>query len=184
VKGRLVYLMGPSGSGKDSVLVYARQHCDGLPVVFATRYITRVAQAGGERHVALSPEEFRAGLDSGHFALAWESHGLQYGIGNEIDSWLESGRHVVVNGSRAYLHLAEVRYPELVPVLLTAAIPVLAHRLVLRGRENGAEIAERVSRARSLHCDHPRLVTIDNSGEIELAGQAFVGLLSGLKPIG
>jgi ribose 1,5-bisphosphokinase len=176
--------MGPSGSGKDSVLDYARQRCDGLPIVFATRSITRADQAGGERHVALSPEEFRASLESGHFALAWESHGLQYGIGTEIDAWLDNGRHVVVNGSRAYLHLAEVRYPDLVPVLLTAAIPVLARRLASRGRENGAEIAERVRRARSLHCDHPRLVTIDNSGEIELAGQAFMDLLSGLQSFG
>jgi ribose 1,5-bisphosphokinase len=182
MRGRLVYLMGPSGSGKDSVLAYAREHCDGLTAVFATRYITRSAQAGGERHVALSPEEFRGRFDAGFFALAWESHGLRYGIGTEIDAWLESGLHVVVNASRAYLHLAEVRYPDLIPVLLTAEPDVLARRLVLRGRESGTEIVKRVYRARSLHCDHPRLVTIDNSGEIGLAGRAFIDLLSSLQP--
>ena len=45
---RLFYLVGASGSGKDSLLGYARGKLAGAPdVLFAHRYITRPADAGG-----------------------------------------------------------------------------------------------------------------------------------------
>jgi ribose 1,5-bisphosphokinase len=47
--GALVYVMGPSGAGKDSVLGRARAMLStDLPIVFAHRYITRPADSGGE----------------------------------------------------------------------------------------------------------------------------------------
>jgi ribose 1,5-bisphosphokinase len=53
--GRLIYLVGASGAGKDSVLARMRallQPTDRL--VVAHRYITRASDAGGESHVALN----------------------------------------------------------------------------------------------------------------------------------
>ena len=51
----LVYVMGPSGAGKDSVLDRARTMLSvEAPVAFAHRYITRPADIGGENHVALT----------------------------------------------------------------------------------------------------------------------------------
>jgi len=48
-QGRLWYVMGPSAAGKDSVLAYVRQQLPAAAgVVFAHRYITRAADAGGE----------------------------------------------------------------------------------------------------------------------------------------
>src|SRR5262249_28398182 len=116
----LVYVIGPSGVGKDSIMALARPACDPHGVAFAHRYITRPPQPGDENHIALSEAEFAARLRAGCFALAWRSHGLGYGIGREIDLWRASGALVVVNGSRAYLDEAAARYPELVPVLVTA----------------------------------------------------------------
>jgi len=56
---RLIYLMGPSGAGKDAVLSYARARIDGRhDVTIAHRYVTRQAEAGHEDHVALSAAEF------------------------------------------------------------------------------------------------------------------------------
>ena len=51
--GKLIWLMGPSGSGKDSLLEVLRQqeHSD---LLVAHRYITRPATAGCENHIALS----------------------------------------------------------------------------------------------------------------------------------
>ena len=46
--GRLVYVAGPSGAGKDSVIEFARQHLPpGAKVRFAQRTITRPADTGG-----------------------------------------------------------------------------------------------------------------------------------------
>src|ERR1700730_6969832 len=84
MRGRLVAVMGPSGAGKDALIAYVRPRVDPARIVFGHRYITRPADAGGENHVALSPAEFAARRAAGLFALAWESHGLGYGIDGEV----------------------------------------------------------------------------------------------------
>lgn len=55
--GRLIWLMGPSGSGKDSLLSALRQR-EHSQLLVAHRYITRAANAGSENHIALSEQEF------------------------------------------------------------------------------------------------------------------------------
>src|SRR5262249_30542502 len=102
-QGPLVYVMGPSGAGKDSVLNRARALlASDAPVVFADRYITRPAEAGGENHIALSAEEFDLRRTHGLFAFDWQAHGNRYGIGCEIHAWRQSGLTVVVSGSREH----------------------------------------------------------------------------------
>lgn len=97
----LIYIIGPSGSGKDTFINLGRQHLGREPdVCFAHRYITRPASAGGENHIALTEEEFLARQSAGLFAMNWYSHGYHYGIGIEINQWLALGLTVVVNGSR------------------------------------------------------------------------------------
>ena len=81
--------MGPSGAGKDSVLRYARERLAGSGVLFAHRYITRPPVAGDENFVSLDPAEFAARRARGLFAFDWEAHGCLYGIGLEIEAWLE-----------------------------------------------------------------------------------------------
>ena len=148
--GTLVYVMGPSGSGKDSLLAHVRQVMSAAytltwnicadartalrPIFFTRRYITRPANAGGERHYPLTREEFQLRKSRGDFSLSWESHGLCYGIGAGIDSRLAVGAVVVVNGSREYLPEALKRYPTLLPVLIAARPEVLRERLEKRGR--------------------------------------------------
>ncbi|EGB15439.1 phosphonate metabolism protein/1,5-bisphosphokinase (PRPP-forming) PhnN [Pseudodesulfovibrio mercurii] len=175
-RGKLIYVIGPSGCGKDSIMLHARNHCPGAEAAFAHRYITRPADAGGENHVALLPDEYRARLDLGLFALAWDSHGNRYGVGVEIDAWMEAGLNVVVNGSRAYLPEAARRYPELVPVLVVVDQDILRQRLILRGRETAGEIEDRLRRAGDYAVCHPALRTIDNSGELAEAGRALLEL--------
>ncbi|HZB93172.1 MAG TPA: phosphonate metabolism protein/1,5-bisphosphokinase (PRPP-forming) PhnN [Stellaceae bacterium] len=175
--GRLVAIMGPSGAGKDTLIAYARARSDPARVFFAHRYITRPAASGGENHVALSEAEFRARRDAGLFALSWESHGFAYGIGRELDLWLAAGVTVVANIARAAWDDAARSYPRLSGVLVTAAPAVLAHRLAARGREDEAAIAERLAREVPLP-PHLALHTLDNSGDIAVAGDALLRLLA------
>ena len=59
--GRLVYCMGPSGAGKDSLLDWLRAHLPTpCPVHWAQRTISRSAMPGGEAHESVSPETFVA----------------------------------------------------------------------------------------------------------------------------
>ena len=55
--GRLIWLMGPSGSGKDSLLSALRQR-EHPQLLVAHRYITRAANAGSENHIALNETNF------------------------------------------------------------------------------------------------------------------------------
>lgn len=177
---KLFYVIGASGVGKDSLLRYARNHTPmEAGVVFAHRYITREADAGGENHVSLTTDEFAHRLGNGCFAMHWHSHNTWYGIGVEIEQWLARGLNVVVNGSRAYLDTAAGLFPELRPVLITAGEERLRQRLQQRGRENGAQIEERLSLAQRLdrETSHPQLMRISNDGTLEEAGAALIRLL-------
>lgn len=181
IESRLVYLMGPSGAGKDTLLRHARKILKGRKVLFARRYITRPLPVGAgssdEKHIPLSEEDFLGKRDEGFFALHWESHGLHYGVGQEINASLLQGHVVVLNGSRKYLPEAVRRYPDLLPVLVDAAPEVLRDRLKNRGREHGDNLEERL-RGASLPVD-VQCVRIDNSGPLEDALETLVALLRG-----
>lgn len=185
MSARLIYVVGPSGSGKDSLLRYAREKlADDPGVVFAHRYITRAADAGGENHVALTPAEFASRQRNRLFALAWESHGHAYGIGIEINQWLAKGATVVVNGSREYLGEAGRRFPELLAVRIEVPTEVLRERLLARGREDMASVEQRLERHRRMQAADQQTTqapcarhVITNDGPLERAGEALVALL-------
>ena len=179
---RVVYVMGPSGAGKDTLLSYARVRLAGSAVMFAHRYITRPPREHGENHVALSPAEFALLRARGGFALAWGAHDMHYGIGVEIRAWLAAGLCVVVSGSRAEWPNAAAALPGMLPVLITARPEVLAARLGTRGREDRAAIDERLARASAVVVDDPRLVVIDNSGPLPAAGERLVAAIASLVP--
>ena len=181
---KLFYVIGASGAGKDSLLKYARKHISqSSPVVFAHRYITRPADAGGENHVALNMNEFLSRKQMGCFAMQWFRHNNWYGIGLEINQWLALGLNVVINGSRDYLDQALEKYPKLIPVSIWAEESLLRSRLIARGRENLEEIEARLKAARELdqHVPHPRLIKIDNNKTLEEAGSRLIKLLGGEK---
>lgn len=181
--GRLIYVVGPSGAGKDSLLHFAREHVAGTSIVFAHRYITRET-GHNENHIALTREEFDARSAQGLFALEWSSHELHYGIGIEIDAWLARGCTVVVNGSRAYLSRALKRYQHLEVVHIHAAPDILAARLSARGRETAEQVAARLARQAPFALPAgAHLTHIDNSGSLEEAGLAFVDVLKGLSRV-
>ncbi|RLK44499.1 ribose 1,5-bisphosphokinase [Cupriavidus plantarum] len=177
----LFYVMGPSGSGKDSLLRALRErlgHDD--RIVIAHRYITREADAN-EASVALSTEEFQRREALGCMALHWQSHGLHYGIGIEIEAWLARGLRVIVNGSREYLRHAVARYPALVAVHVRVQPEVLGKRLRQRGRESESAIAARLARA-TQPFDVPadcRLVELDNSGALDDAVARLATIVAG-----
>jgi ribose 1,5-bisphosphokinase len=173
----IVYVMGPSGAGKDSVLRYARERLDGRPVAFAHRYITRLPTPGDENHIALSTAEFALRRAHGLFAMHWHAHGLDYGIGIEIEQWREAGCLVVVSGSREHFERQLASATGIVPVIITSDPETLAARLTARSREDGSTVQQRVARAVAPPQAHPALVTIDNSGPLERAGDSFLKLL-------
>lgn len=175
MQGRLVYVMGPSGAGKDTLIDYARARVDPATIIFAHRFITRPAEAGGENHVTLSEAEFTARRETGLFALSWQSHGLWYGISAEINLWLDRGLVVVVSGSRAAWPLAKARYPNLLGLIIDAPVEIRAARLVARKREDERAIRARLEREVSVPLEG--LHRLYNDGPVAAAGEDLVKVL-------
>jgi ribose 1,5-bisphosphokinase len=186
--GKLIYVMGPSGAGKDSLIDAARPALHMAGVQVARRIITRSAESVGEQAESLSPVEFAERARQGGFALYWHANGLSYGISRGIDAALELGQHVLVNGSRAYLPTARERYPGLIPVWVTVESAVLRERLLRRGRESLEDIERRLARNVGLsagseggqqgregaHCPVERL---DNSDDLASAARRLMQIL-------
>lgn len=166
--GRLFYVIGPSGSGKDTFIQVVRARWPDA-ILYAHRYITRHAAAGGENHIELSEREFLFRKKMGLFSVDWQAHQHYYGVGNEIDSWIDQGLDVVINGSREYLGQMQDKFGDkLFPVLMQVDEATLAKRLRQRGRESDTQIIERLARAKAYCLTLPKqAVVIDNSGSID-----------------
>lgn len=177
MSGRFVAVVGPSGVGKDSLILYARERLgDGGKFHFVRRVVTRPADGNTEDHDTLTPAEFAAAEARGHFALSWDAHGLRYGLPIAIEDDLREGKVVIANLSRRMIPALVERYPDAVVVLVTATRDVIATRLANRGRETIESIQARLARKVDDHLP-ANTVRIDNSGELQQAGKKFVSML-------
>lgn len=176
--GRAFAVVGPSGSGKDT-LIASVADLPGLHLV--RRVITRPESAGGEPFEGVTEPEFAARAAAGAFALTWQAHGLRYGIPASAVAAHQSGATVLFNGSRAMLAQAAEVFPGLVVLLVTASPQTLAGRLAARGRESREDIAARLARSQF---DMPRgltVIRIDNDGALEAAAEAMRTALQPVK---
>ncbi len=184
--GKLIYLMGPSGAGKDTLLSLTKGICHEdaphlRPLYVATRHITRPPCDSIEKHISLSKQEFLYLLSTGYFLLHWQSHGHFYGIGKDINVALAQDCLVLMNGSRAYLPEAQRRFPDLIPILLHVEPEILQGRLWERGRENAEQIEERMQSALVLSEEVTPMYILDNSGSLEETLIHFKALLMQLR---
>jgi ribose 1,5-bisphosphokinase len=146
-KGTLFYIIGASGVGKDSVINELKNkltYKEGF--IFTKRFITRPNSDSTEKHIPISNADFDFRLSNQLFALNWQANGNDYGIGIEIEYWLNEGLHVIVNGSRGYLDVAKTKHPELQSILIEVDKSILYNRLIGRNRESKEEIEQRLKR--------------------------------------
>jgi ribose 1,5-bisphosphokinase len=143
-QGRLIAVVGPSGVGKDTLIAALAAARPGLHVV--RRTVTRPAELGGEPFEAVGEAEFRQLAAAGAFCLAWQAHGLSYGLPRDTLAIVAGGRDAVANLSRAVLGEAAALFPGLAILSLVAAPETLAARLAARGREGVEDIRARLAR--------------------------------------
>jgi ribose 1,5-bisphosphokinase len=170
--GRLIYVIGPSGAGKDSVLAWLMRHAepeDGLHLT--RRCISRPGHEASEAHEALTPQTFATQRDAGAFAMHWVANGLEYGVRLAELAPLQEGRTVLVNGSRGWLDVARRKFPGLIVAQIKASPEVLAQRLQQRGRETPESIAARLERAQRLDLAPNEVdISIENDTTLDVAG--------------
>jgi len=84
-KGTLLVIVGPSGSGKDTLLSWLQTK---LPtdqnILFARRTITRPQSPETEQYDSMTPSEFAMAEHEGAFCAVWQAHGLHYGIDSAV----------------------------------------------------------------------------------------------------
>lgn len=175
---RLIYVVGPSGAGKDSVLHRLREVWDGMPPAhWARRTITRPAQPGGEANECVDRPAFERLQQAGAFAMHWQANGHAYGVRHPELAPLAEGHCVFVNGSRAHLPQLLGQWPEATVVQITAPADVLLERLRARNRESVQAISDRL--ARGVRFELPAsAIRIVNDGPL---GEAVAMLLAALQ---
>ena len=171
-----MFVCGPSGAGKDSVMNWAIKQLGGRHgIVFSKRLITREQHQGSD-HEQVSPQQFSKLMQTGALAWHWQAHGFHYGISAQYATQVAAGRVVVVNGSREHCqHLQG--HPQVRILHITSAAQMLAERLRQRGRDSPHEVNLRLARNAqfaSWQADY----TLVNQGELAQAGLEFVNYLS------
>jgi phosphonate metabolism protein PhnN/1,5-bisphosphokinase (PRPP-forming) len=161
---RLLMVVGASGVGKDAVLQAWRHRMHGVPLHIARRTITRALEPY-EAHECVDANTFARLQAEGCFAIAWQAHGLHYGIRRSELALLGRGGWVVVNGSRAHLPALRHRAPRLHVIEFVAAHATRAARLASRGREHHQAVQARLARDIPVQAD----VVIRNDAAIEQA---------------
>jgi ribose 1,5-bisphosphokinase len=165
--GRLVYVVGPSGAGKDSVLQALRQQWPmSIAAHWARRTITRALVANGEAHEAVERGLFEQLLTQNAFAMHWSANGHAYGIRHQELQPLTAGAWVFVNGSRSHLPQMLYGWPDAVLVHISAPQELIAARLRSRQRDAEEEIAARLQR----HAEYTppaAAVCVVNSGDLQ-----------------
>jgi len=174
--GAWVFVCGPSGAGKDSVIEAARQIMGPRPnTVFARRMVTRAAQPGSD-HDAVTEAHFLHLQNSGGLSWHWQAHGYSYGIARHYEDDVGAGRRVLVNGSRAHvLGLAPAANLRVIEV--TADPQQVANRLMQRGRDSNSAVASRLARNSSFSGLQADLVIV-NDGALTVAGRCLADYLS------
>jgi phosphonate metabolism protein PhnN/1,5-bisphosphokinase (PRPP-forming) len=174
-RGGWIYVCGPSGAGKDSVMAWARERLGARAgVSFARRLVTRAATAPGSTDDSITGTEFERLLAAGGLAMHWRALGTAYGIARAYREQVDRGDWVIVNGSRE--HVSSLEREELArtrTVFVTAPAELIARRLQERGREAAPAIGERIERGTAL--PPPRAdCLIVNDGDLETAGRRLV----------
>ena len=173
---KIILVVGPSGSGKDTLLRSARSAlADREQFGFAKRYITRPPD-GSEDNYYLDSRAFEVLKKCGFFISSWQAHQNYYGIGAHILEEANGLETVICSVSRSAIMDFELRCEQTTTIEVTASDEILRARLLSRGRETEADVGRRLARARQRVVAKKHII-FDNSLPLEESCTRFISLL-------
>ncbi|QRX84021.1 phosphonate metabolism protein/1,5-bisphosphokinase (PRPP-forming) PhnN [Glaciimonas sp. PAMC28666] len=178
-QGRLFFVVGPSGVGKDALLQWVQARLpEETNVVFSQRCVTRPAHASEVHHVMTSDQFFQA-EQGGAFSMTWQANETRYGIPRGIEADLKAGKDVVVNGSREYVPQLRQLFPNATVIWIVASPDIIRRRIENRQRESGVALENRLLRSVAFGANQDEnIIYIDNSGPIDIAGSQLADIFS------
>jgi guanylate kinase len=182
--GKLVLVIGPTGSGKGTLLAYAKEKMPDLilPVSCTTR-IPRPGEVDGQTYFFVTPEEFSRRIEAGEFLEHAVYGGNQYGtLKSEILPRVEAGKLVVreveVQGARL---IQQAIAPEVLRIIYIDAgsWDDLERRIKARAPIGQPELEARRKRYEdeTSFKAQASVVVSNKDGELEAAKEAFLQAL-------
>ena len=186
-RGAYILVVGPTGSGKNTLIQAAREAIPGLAyAVSATTRAPREGEVDGVNYHFLTREEFTRRVAAGEF-LEWAEYGGNlYGtLRSEVEPHIAEGRLVVSDIELQGVRQVEESLPkgERVSIYIDAGSwEDLVPRILARGPMTEEEVEKRRA-----HYDEEAafkteadFVVSNRDGEREAAKAAFVSILKGL----
>ena len=176
IGGKLFFIVGNSGSGKDSLIreVLNNYPKELTPLIFPKRFITRPPSPDTEDFISIAEDEFKEMLNRGEFVFHWRTYHKFYGVQKDIMENIEAGHSVLVNVSRMILEEAKKNYKFLRIIFVYVPFEITAQRIKEREREDSKELQERLERARKNQYLDIADFTVDNSGDLQVAGKELL----------
>ena len=181
ILGKLCVIIGPSGSGKDTLISGAKLLLNNEKrYVFAQREITRPQTDDVEDHIEISKNEFKQKDLANEYSLSWFANGLRYGV-TRIDEYMNQEKFIVLNGSRGALKDIRRKYKDAVIIQVEVPTKLLRERLRSRGREDSLEMDARLARGVALKILDPTVINFTNDKPIQESINEFVAILRNLS---
>ena len=142
--GQLIVVVGPSGSGKDTLL---KKVIKKIPnSILVKRYITRKKDIKNEDHYSISIKNFEDKILKKHFFVYWKAHGFSYGIPFKEIKKIDQGKTVIFNGSRKVLFKLKKKVNKVKIINITVQSTIIKKKLINQAKENKKLINKRIKR--------------------------------------
>lgn len=173
--GTLFCIIGPRGTGKDSIIEGAKHRLVGdRRFVFPRRIITPAGYGGGGVvHQSVTPAQFESLRRDGAFALHWFDCGVGYAISRGIEHDLDAGRAVVVHLARQVVPAARRQYGRVSVIEVRAPVWLVAERLARKDLIMSPEERRRLAGQTDDDADH----LIRDDGALDTAVDRLVRVL-------
>lgn len=154
MKGKIIILSGPSGTGKSTIIRRLMATRPDLKLGFSVSVTSRAPREGethGKEYYFISKEEFRRRVENGEF-VEWEEvyEGNYYGtLKSEIDRLVNDGFSVIMDiDVKGGLNLKKIYKDEAFSIfILPPSIQELENRLRDRGSESAESLERRLQKA-------------------------------------
>ena len=162
--GQLIVVVGPSGSGKDTLLKKAIKKIPNS--ILVKRYITRKKDNNNEDHYSISVKNFQDKISKKCFFVYWKAHGFSYGIPLKEIKKIEHGKTIIFNGSRKILFKIKQKVNNVKIINIIAPLTLIKKRLINRAREDKKSINKRIKR--KINLLPKNTITINNNKSISI----------------